>query len=124
MDCSTTNRFDFSYELFKDRKRLPQSGTRQFRQYGDPELLFWRQEAKTLQALQGAKLVFESKFASFLYPLTGGFGYRSFIPQSAFSFLVRVDDVVSRIFGGLTAMRMMVVLEKTEDSSNPSRGRH
>ena len=78
-----------------------------------PEILFFKRRAQTLEMLPSARLIEARKFAFLLYPLTGGFGYRSFVPEAAFSFLLRIEDVVTRIIpSSLTGMRMLIVLEK------------
>ena len=46
-----------------------------------PELLFWRNRERTVRLLGPCRLVHAQKFGFLLYPLTGGFGYRSYVPK-------------------------------------------
>ncbi|MBF6568853.1 MAG: hypothetical protein IVW54_08260 [Candidatus Binataceae bacterium] len=77
------------------------------------EILFWRQRARTLKLLPGFKMVKARKFGFVLYPLSGGFGYRCFLPETGLSFLLRLEEAFTRpVARRLTGMRMLVVLEK------------
>ena len=72
-----------------------------------------------MRMLAGSTLVRAHKFGLLLYPLTGGFNYRSLVPQFAFPFLQKIEDVALRPFADrFTGMRMLVVLEKAPNSSH------
>jgi hypothetical protein len=63
--------------------------------------------------LKPCQLVHAQKFGFLLYPLTGGFGYRSYVPWIGFDTLQKLEDQIMRPFAGwLTGMRMIIVLEK------------
>src|SRR5579872_1814102 len=84
-----------------------------------PEIIFWRKRERTMRMLAGSTLVRAHKFGFLLYPLTGGFNYRSRVPQFAFPFLQKIEDVALRPFADrFTGMRMLVVLEKAPNSSH------
>jgi len=66
-----------------------------------------------LQAVPSLKLLSARKFAFLLYPMTGGFSYRSFVPAFGYTALMRMEDVLMRPFANwLTGIRMLVVLER------------
>jgi hypothetical protein len=53
------------------------------------------------------------KFGFVLCPATGGFGYRSFVPNVGFSALLKLEHALTRPFANwLTGMHMLIVLEK------------
>ena len=86
---------------------------REFANTAIPELLFWRNRATTMRLLGPSRIVYAQKFGFLLYPLTGGFGYRSYLPNTGFAILQRLEDRIMRPFAGwLTGMRMIVVIEK------------
>ncbi len=96
-----------------DRQPLQKDSHREFANSAIPELLFWKNRARTMQLLSPCRLVHAEKFGFLLYPLTGGFGYRSFLPQLGFATLQKVEDSIMSPFANwLTGMRMIVVLEK------------
>jgi SAM-dependent methyltransferase len=78
-----------------------------------PELLFWRKLPRTLAAVPDLRLLSRTKFACLLYPLTGGFSYRRFVPAFGFRTALRIEDFLNRPFASwLTGLRMLVVLER------------
>lgn len=78
-----------------------------------PHILFGEYPDATLKLVPNLKLVKMRKFAFLLYPLTGGFGYRSFVPRFGFKTLLKIEDVLTYPFANwLTGLRMLVVLEK------------
>ena len=84
-----------------------------FANMGIPEILFWRERARTLAAVPQLSLLSARKFAFLLYPLTGGFSYRCFVPHFGFKTCLKLEDAILRPFANwLTGMRMLVVLEK------------
>ncbi len=84
-----------------------------FANMGIGEILFWRQRQRTLEALPELRLVKAWKFAFLLYPLTGGYNYRSLVPQMGLEFAFRLEDILlSPLANWLTGLRMIVVLEK------------
>jgi SAM-dependent methyltransferase len=105
---------DKHWDLFDLDGKPPQADPlHEFANAAIPELLFWKNSAKTVQLLEPCRLVHAQKFGFLLYPLTGGFGYRSYVPATGFATLQRIEDQVMRPFASwLTGMRMIVVLEK------------
>jgi len=80
---------------------------------GIPEILFWKHRSKTLEVLPSLRLVEAAKFGFVLGPATGGFGYRSFVPNIGFSALLKLEHALTRPFANwLTGMHMLIVLEK------------
>lgn len=77
------------------------------------EIIFGKQVVRTLKLLPSLRLVEVQKFGFVLYPLTGGFSYRSFVPEFGFESLLKWEDRLTRPFANwLTGMRMLVVMEK------------
>jgi SAM-dependent methyltransferase len=105
---------DDKWDLFGlEGKPLREDGLHQFANVAIPELLFWKNRARTMQLLSPYRLGHAEKFGFLLYPLTGGFGYRSFVPRLGFAALQKFEDVIMSPFANwLTAMRMIVVLER------------
>lgn len=105
---------DMKWNLFElDRSPLVADPSHTFANMGIPEILFFRWRDRTLEILPGARLIAARKFAFLLYPLSGGFGYRCFLPEKGLSLLTRVEDAVTRVVSGsLIGLRMLVVLEK------------
>lgn len=84
-----------------------------FANMGIPHILFSEYPDATLKLVPNLKLIRRRYFAFLLYPLTGGFGYRSFVPRFGFKALLKIEDVLTRPFASwLTGLRMLVVLEK------------
>ncbi len=105
---------DWSWDLFGLDGTPPEPDPgHTFANEAIPEILFWRERRRTLGLLPDLKLVSARKFAFLLYPLTGGFGYRSFVPAPGFEYLLKLENWIMRPFANwLTGMRMLVVLEK------------
>ncbi len=100
---------------------LPDPG-HTFANMGIAEILFCRHLARTLDLLPSFKLISVRKFGFLVYPLIGGFGYRSFLPRCGLKALLRAEDILLRPAASkLTGMRMLVVLEKrTDEQANSS----
>jgi SAM-dependent methyltransferase len=82
------------------------------------ELLFWKFRRRTLQCVPSLSLRSAVKFGFLLYPLTGGFGYRAYLPRAGFSQALNAEDLLLRPFASwLTGLRMLVVLEKTASAT-------
>ena len=80
---------------------------------GIPEILFWKNRAKTMELLPSLRLVEASKFGFVLCPATRGFSNSSLVPNFGFSTLLKLEDVLTRPFARwLTGLHMVVVLEK------------
>ena len=109
---------DFNWDLFGLDGTPPDSDPgHMFANMAIPEILFWRQRKKTLEIVPNLSLIKAKKFGFLLYPLTGGFNYRSFVPFKGFSTLIKAENTLMRPFANwLSGMRMLVVLEK--QSSN------
>ena len=107
--------FNPSWPLFELDNRPPDSDPdHSFSNQAIPEILFWRQRERTLAELGPCKMVEAQKFGFLLYPLSGGFSAHSFLPCRGLPTLLKAEDWVTRPFSRwLTAMRMLVVLEKT-----------
>jgi SAM-dependent methyltransferase len=105
---------DDTWDLFGlDGKPPDEDRHHEFANAAIPDLLFWKNRATTVQLLQPSRVVHAQKFGFLLYPLTGGFGYRSYLPSTGFATLQKLEDQIMRPFASwLTGMRMIVVLEK------------
>jgi len=105
---------DDKWDLFGlDGKPPEEDRLHEFANAAIPELLFWKNRATTVRLLKPSRLVHAQKFGFLLYPLTGGFGYRSYVPSTGFATLQKLEDQIMRPFAGwLTGMRMIVVFEK------------
>jgi SAM-dependent methyltransferase len=106
--------FDTGWDLFGLDSTPPDPDPgHTFANMGISEILFWKERARTMSLLPSFRLVESRKFAFVLYPLTGGFGYRSYVPSTGFSTLLKLEDAITGPFADwLTGMRMLVVLEK------------
>ena len=107
--------FDLSWPLFDLDGRSPEPDPgHSFSNQAIPEILFWKERARTLAEIGPCKLVEARKFGFLLYPLSGGFSAHSFLPCYGLPTLLKAEDWVTRpISRWLTGMRMLVVLEKT-----------
>ena len=108
--------FDLSWPLFDLDGRPPDPDpTHLFTNQGIPEILFWRQRARTLAALDRCKLVEARKFGFLLYPLSGGYSAHNLLPSLGLPALLKAEDWLMRPFARwLTGIRMLVVLEKMQ----------
>lgn len=106
---------DLRYDIFGADGLPPEPDPNHtFANMGIPEILFWIHREKTLAAVPELKLVSARKFAFLLYPLTGGFNYRAFVPAAGFKQLLGIEDFLTGPFANwLTGMRMLCVLEKS-----------
>ena len=83
---------------------------------GTAHLLFTRNRDKLLQAVPGVKLQKLTLSDALIYPLTGGFSYWSLLPADMIKRLYPLERAcVSRI-ARLTALRMLIVLERDSDT--------
>ncbi len=105
---------DLSYDVFRlDGVPRATDPGRTFANMAIPELLFFRGRDRTLELLRSAQMTTARKFASMLYPLSGGYGYRCLIPLRGLPFLMKIEDAISRVLpASLVSLRMLVVLEK------------
>ncbi len=105
---------DLSYDVFGlDSVPWTTDPGRTFANNAIPELIFFRGRERTLAGLPSTKIIVARKFAFLLYPLSGGYGSRCFLPLKALPFLMKIEDAITRVApGSLIAMRMLVVLEK------------
>jgi SAM-dependent methyltransferase len=104
---------DPKYDPFSTNGDLPGNSRRTFANSAIPELLFFKGRQRTLALLPQARMIVARKFAFLLYPLNGGFGYRSLIPLKSLSFLMKLEDAVTAVLpASLIALRMLVVFEK------------
>lgn len=74
-------------------------------------ILFWREIQKFRALYPELKVIKKLLMGFFLYPLSGGFEYPSFIPSWGTS-IVKFIDRLLRPFGKLLAFRSFVVIEK------------
>ncbi|HEY3319771.1 MAG TPA: methyltransferase domain-containing protein [Planctomycetota bacterium] len=87
-----------------------------FANLASAEILFWRNRERTLQLLPQLRLTYARKFGFLLYPMTGGFSYRCFVPEAGFQTLLKVEDLlVSPFANWLTGMRMLIVLTRVAE---------
>jgi SAM-dependent methyltransferase len=112
--------FDLSWPLFDLDERPPDSDPdHAFTNQAIPEILFWKERARTLAELGPCKLVEARKFGFLLYPLSGGFSAHNFLPSRGLPALMKIEDRIMRPFSRrLTGIRMLVVLEKTPGKLN------
>jgi SAM-dependent methyltransferase len=105
---------DMSWDVFGLDSRPPEPDPgHTFANAGIAELLFWKHRTRMLTQVPSLALRSAVKFGFLLYPLTGGFGYRAYLPRAGFDTALRIEDVVLRPFASwLTGLRMLVVLEK------------
>jgi SAM-dependent methyltransferase len=104
---------DFSWSVSGATRETTADDNHAFANMAIPEILLWKRRSETIAALPGSRIVAARKFGFILYPLTGGFGYRCFVPEAGLEKLIRIEDRVTRwLSGWLTGMRMLVVIEK------------
>jgi len=77
-----------------------------------PTILFKRAPQLFLQANTGLRLVSADWLSLIAYPLSGGFKRWSLMPAALVGAVLRVEDALLPIVGGMAAFRLMVVLEK------------
>jgi SAM-dependent methyltransferase len=105
--------FDLSWPLF-DLDGCPPEPDHAFSNQAIPEILFWKERARTLAGLGPCKLMEARKFGFLLYPLSGGFSARNLLPCCGLPALMKAEDWITRpVSRWLTGIRMLVVLEKT-----------
>jgi SAM-dependent methyltransferase len=109
-------RLDLAWPLFALDGTPPEPDPgHTFANIATPEILFWRERSRTLSALPRLRLVVARKFGFLLYPLTGGFSYRCFVPALGLPGLLRVEDFLFSPFASwLTGLRMLMVFEKRD----------
>lgn len=80
-----------------------------------PYLLFGpRNRSKTLQSLPQFKLIALEQFCLFTYLLSGGFNHVSLLPSSLYPALSRFERATLPLWRRVAALRILLVLEKTE----------
>ena len=79
------------------------------------DLLFVRSPGETLRRVPGLNLVKVERSDFVVYPATGGLSYFCLVPARLASGLQRLEAKLVRRTGKLTAMRLLVVLEKQAD---------
>lgn len=106
---------DMNWDLFGLDGRPPEADPgHTFANMAIGELLFWRHRQRTLQAVPDLRLVKAWKFAFLLYPLTGGYNYRSMVPATGLRLALSLEDfLLWPLANWLTGLRMIVVLEKS-----------
>jgi len=111
--------FDMKWDLFGLDSLPPEPDPgHTFANEAIGELLFWKYRERTLSQLPLLTLCSAVKFGFLLYPLTGGFGYRAYLPAAGFVKALHVEDFLLRPFANwLTGLRMLVVLERGAGSS-------
>ena len=79
-----------------------------------PTLLFVKHQ-KELRRRWPQLAVIRLEFSdALIYPLTGGFSHRSWLPASWVGPLMKFEDILLKKTGRFLAMRMLVVMEKKE----------
>jgi len=109
---------DMAWDLFGLDALPPESDVgHTFANEAIGELLFWKNRTRTLALIPQLTLCAATKFGFLLYPLTGGFGYRAYLPRMGFTWALAVEDILLSPFASwLTGLRMLVVLEKRSDT--------
>lgn len=84
-----------------------------------PTLLFSRKDGQKRFSEMFPQLSISSRewLSLFAYPLTGGFKPWSLVPARLVKPLLRLEGVLSPIVGGLLAFRLLIVLERLDDSA-------
>ena len=106
---------DLAWDAFREGPDDPDPG-HTFANMGIPQLLFFRHRGRTLSKLKDLRLVSAEQFGFLLYPLTGGFNYRSYLPITGFATLLKIEDILMRPLSALTGVRMLVVFEKSTNT--------
>ena len=109
---------DLSVDLFcEDGATEPTNTGFMFANMGIATLLFSLNLKQTLDSLVGLKLIKVEHSDFLVYPATGGFSSPSYIPGILVRPLHRVEQFLTRPFDSwLTGMRMLIVLERSENS--------
>lgn len=83
---------------------------------GIPTLLFGRDRHKLIAAFPEFKLIRKDWLSLFAYPLSGGFKPWSLIPAALVKPVLKIEDVLAPVLGGLMGFRLLIVLEKRADA--------
>ena len=109
---------DLSADVFgEDSAAEPLNTNFMFANMGIATLLFGHNLNRTMDSLGGLKLV-KLEYSDFLvYPATGGFSGAALIPRGLMRSLHVLEKFLTRPFDAwLTGMRMLIVLERTENT--------
>jgi len=79
-----------------------------------PTILFKRDSELFLENVKGLKIHSSDWLSLFAYPLSGGFKSWSLLPNNWVNTVLKIEEKLLPIIGGLMAFRLMVVLEKYE----------
>jgi SAM-dependent methyltransferase len=77
-----------------------------------PTLLFMRYRSEFIRRWPQLKIFKIELRDGIIYPLTGGFSRRNWLPPFLIEFLMNIEDIFLRFSGCLQAMRMLIVIEK------------
>lgn len=77
-----------------------------------PTLLFGRHKDRFAEAFPEFFIAEKRWLSLFAYPLSGGFKPWSLIPQVLVAPVLRIEDVLASVLGGVMGFRLLVVLEK------------
>jgi SAM-dependent methyltransferase len=77
-----------------------------------PTLLFIRHRAEFNKRWPHLKIINIILRDAIVYPLTGGFSYRNWLPCFLVNPLIKIEDRILKYTGFINAVRMLVVIEK------------
>ena len=77
-----------------------------------PTVIFVRSQKELCRKWPTLKLISLDFFDFLVYPMTGGFSRRSWIPAKCVGPLIKVEDILLKILGRLLDMRLLVVMHK------------
>jgi hypothetical protein len=78
-----------------------------------PTLLFWRRPDLVQAWTPGLRLTTRRRFASLVYPLSGGFSKPALIPYGLAGAAMAFERLVEPVIAPLMAFRCLVVLERS-----------
>lgn len=85
---------------------------------GIARAMFWKQIRRFRYLFPEFRIVHRECLSTLLWPLSGGFGAKSRLPECVLPLLTRLEAMLERL-GRLTACRCLVALERTENGPEP-----
>ena len=77
-----------------------------------PTLIFNREPGRFEQCLPALRIAESSWLSLIAYPLSGGFKRWQLMPTAAARLLLRIEDLLMPVLGGLMAFRLLIVVER------------
>lgn len=108
----------FHHEKLDFRQNLFHAGIEGGRSGGNfsntaiPTLLFEKNRKLFQKELPDLKIIKKDLFSFLVYPLSGGFRYKSMIPYPYYRALDNIEKTALKPFSRFLAMRMLIVIEK------------